>query len=104
MFYTATMEYRFKPEYFDQGCRLWRDMVLEDASGQEGFVRMQLLVSAPVALAVGTWETQAHAAAYMQTGVFKRLKERLSPWLNGEPAPRVWELFCFVEKTDKGYA
>jgi hypothetical protein len=42
--YTATMQYHFTAESFDQACT------------QKGFVRMQFLTTRPKALAIGTWD------------------------------------------------
>jgi hypothetical protein len=98
--YTATMEYRFKAEDFDTACRIWEAIVFKAAASQEGFIRMQLLVAPPAALAVGTWKTRENAMSFMETGVFKTLLDQLAPYLDGEPRPRVWDLLHFAEKQD----
>ena len=98
--YTATMEYRFKADHFDSACRLWEEIVLKAALKREGFIRMQFLVASPSALAVGTWKTREDAMAFMETGVFRTLKDKLGPYLDGEPQPKIWDLLHFAEKQD----
>ena len=71
--YTATMLYHFKEDSFDKACEIWKNEVMEHARSQPGFIRMQFLVARPNALALGTWEDNAHARRFMETGVFKRL-------------------------------
>ncbi len=90
--YTATMMYAFKEEAFDQACEIWRDEVLEHARTQKGFIRMQFLTARPKALAIGTWEDNVHARAFMQTGVFKRLMGRLQQLVSEQPEQTIWDL------------
>ena len=45
-------------------------------------------------MAVGTWEAKEHAEAFMRTGVFKVLMEKLKPYLDSDPVPRVWSQEC----------
>lgn len=96
--YTATMLYRFKEESFEEACEIWKNEVMEHARSQPGFVRMQFLVARPNALAIGTWEEHAHARKFMETGVFKRLLDRLSSLVVANPEQRIWELKYFVQK------
>ncbi len=95
--YTATMNYLFKKESFDGACELWEQKVLGLAAAQPGFVRMQLLVRPPEAMAIGTWEDESYAQAFMQTGVFKDLMETLQPYLETDPKARIWNLLYFKE-------
>jgi quinol monooxygenase YgiN len=95
--YTATVLYEFKEERFGEACRIWETSVLELARRQEGFVRMQFLTASPRALAIGTWRNSSYAQAFMQTGVFKDLLEKLKPMLVGEPRPQIWDLACFAQ-------
>lgn len=95
--YTATMEYTFRPEAFDQACQIWREVVLDAAARQPGFVRMQFLTSQPGALAIGTWQDKASAEAFMRTGVFKVLMDRIESLCAARPQPRTWELAWFRE-------
>lgn len=96
--YTATMHYSFVEENFNQACEIWKDQVLDLATRQPGFVRMQLLVASPQALAIGTWESKSHAEAFMHTGVFKKLMVDLEPLCTAPPQPKIWDLACFSEK------
>ncbi|HTP58484.1 MAG TPA: hypothetical protein VMM82_06165 [Spirochaetia bacterium] len=96
--YTATMLYRFKEESFDQACEIWKDEIMEHARAQAGFIRMQLLVARPSALALGTWEDAADARRFMETGVFKRLLSRLSSLVASPPEQTIWDLKYFAEK------
>lgn len=97
--YTATMTYRFKEEGFDRACKLWEQKILKLAAAQPGFVRMQFLVSPPEAVAIGTWEDESYAQAFMRTGVFKGLMESLRPHIDGDPRSKVWNLLYFKEAT-----
>jgi quinol monooxygenase YgiN len=96
--YTATMLYHFKDEAFDSACEIWRSQVIEHAKAQPGFVRMQLLVARPKALAVGTWKDNTHARTFMETGVFKRLMAQLQGSISQQPEQSIWDLKYFEEK------
>jgi len=95
--YTATMKYVFKPDGFKEGCRLWKEMVLEKAARAAGMVRMQLLEAEPAALAVGTWKEKSYAEAFMQTGVFRDLMLKLEPLLAQQPQPEHWKMTEYRE-------
>ena len=97
--YTATMIYKFKADGFDKACELWEKKVLDLASRQPGFVRMQFLVNSPEAMAIGTWEDESNARAFMETGVFKDLMEVLKPYVDGDPKARIWDLLYFKDAT-----
>ncbi len=96
--YTATMLYRFKEESFDEACEIWKSEVMEHARAQPGFIRMQLLVARPAAMALGTWEDTSYARRFMETGVFKRLLARLSSMVASSPEQTIWDLRYFAEK------
>lgn len=89
--FTAIMDYEFLPDKFDDACRAWQEIVPEAAEGREGLVSLQLLAAAPRARAIGTWEEKRFAEAFMATAIFKRLKERLEPFLVRRPEPTTWE-------------
>ncbi len=92
------MEYQFKPEQVALGCQIWRETVLEAARNRKGFVRMQLFSqTSGNVLAMGTWESKGNAEAFMQTGVFVTLKEKLSPLMLKEPQQRLWNLEGFAD-------
>ena len=94
--YTATMLYAFKDEAFDQACEIWRDEILEHAKAQKGFVRMQFLAARPKAMAIGTWERNDDARAFMETGVFKRLMGKLQTLVSEQPQQTIWDLRYFA--------
>jgi quinol monooxygenase YgiN len=96
--YTATMLYHFKDDSFDSACETWKNEIIEHAKAQPGFIRMQLLVARPKALAIGTWEDNAHARRFMETGVFKRLIAKLQGAMTEQPQQSIWELRYFEEK------
>ncbi len=96
--YTATMVYSFKEPSFDAACEIWKNEILEHARSQPGFVRMQLLAARPRAMAIGTWESNQAARAFMETGVFKQLMSRLQPMIDGQPQQTIWELRYYVQK------
>ena len=96
--YTATMLYTFKDESFDAACEIWDKEILEHAKGQPGFVRMQLLTARPKAMAIGTWQDNANARAFMETGVFKNLVAKLQGMMSGQPQQTIWDLRYFTEK------
>jgi hypothetical protein len=91
------MKYVFKPEGFEEGCRLWKELILDRAAHAEGMVRMQFFKAAPSALAVGTWKKKAYAEAFMQTGVFRELKQKIAYLLAEEPQSGHWELAEYCE-------
>ena len=97
--YTATMHYKFKSENLDEACTLWEKEIFAQAGKQKGCVRMQFLVDhkKSEAMAVGTWEKPEFAAAFMRTGVFKNLLEKIRPFLVEDPLPHVWELRFYEE-------
>jgi len=96
--YTATMLYHFTDDSFDSACETWKNEIIAHARVQPGFVRMQFLVARPKALAIGTWEDNAHARAFMETGVFTRLMARLQGALKEQPQQSIWDLKYFEEK------
>ena len=96
--YTATMQYQFKEEAFDQACEIWKGEILEQAKTHEGFVRMQFLTARPKALAIGTWEDNQHARAFMETGAFKTLMAKLKPLVDGQPQQAIWDLKYYASK------
>ena len=91
------MHYKFKPENLEEACLLWEKEILVHARNQKGCVRMQLLADRKKseAMAIGTWEKPEYAAAFMQTGIFKKLLDRIRPFLVEDPVPHVWELLFF---------
>lgn len=102
MMYTATMNYEFKEECFDQACGIWKDLVITSAQIHPGFVRMQFLSAKPKAMAIGTWESDEFAHKFMETGVFKKLMEKLESMVEEKPVPHKWELLYFAEKQQQG--
>ena len=99
--YTATMVYQFKEESFDQACEIWKSEILDHAQSQRGFVRMQFLAARPQAMAIGTWEDNLHARAFMETGAFKKLMERLQTMIEGQPRQSIWDLKYFASRPSK---
>lgn len=93
--YTATMRYTVKEEFFEEVCGIWKESILSKAEAAPGLVRMQFLTARPQALAIGTWKDKKDAAAFMQTGVFKKLMERIEPLLVSRPESEQWELLHF---------
>ena len=96
--YTATMLYRFKDDSFETACEIWKTQVMEHAKSQPGFVRMQFLTAKPQAMAIGTWEDNADARRFMETGVFKGLMAQLQDHVTGQPQQTIWDLRYFSEK------
>jgi len=96
--YTATMTYNFRPGSFEEGCKVWEEEVFNLAKEQPGFIRMQLLVKPPQALAMGTWSSNSCARKFMETGVFKRLMARLETMVVSRPEQTIWDLKLFAEK------
>ena len=95
--FTATMIYEFKKRDFEKGCNFWQEEIFKYASTQRGFVRMQFLVNAPKAMAIGTWHNKTCAKDFLATGVFKRLLDKIKPLLVGLPSQSTWELLYFEE-------
>lgn len=97
--YTAIVRYRFRPEALQEAVAIWETDVLSQISRQPGFVRVQLYLREEQGemMAVGTWEAQANAQAFMQTGVFKRLTEAYAGMLREAPEQGPWEMKHFIE-------
>ena len=90
--YVATMEYVLTPGTDPrEAAAIWAGVAAEPARGREGLVRLQLLFRPGSLLAIGTWKEKIFAEAFMKTGVFITLKDRLGRFLAAEPLPRVWE-------------
>jgi len=100
--YTATMMYHFKDEAFDLACEVWKNEILDHARSQKGFVRMQFLTARPKALAIGTWEDNRYARAFMEMGVFKRLMGRLQAMVAEQPQQTIWDLKYFASRSSQG--
>ena len=94
--YTATMLYHFKDEAFDLACEIWKSEILDLAKSQKGFVKMQFLTARPKAMAMGTWEDNLNARAFMETGVFKKLMGRLATMVTEQPQQTIWDLKYFA--------
>lgn len=72
--YTAIMMYHFKPERLVEAFALWRDGVANRITLQPGFIAVQFFHEpGGKAIAIGQWESQSHAEAFMRTGVFADL-------------------------------
>jgi len=96
--YTATMLYHFRDDAFDTACEIWNGQILQHARTQPGFVRMQLLTARPKAMAIGTWEHNTNARAFMETGVFKQLMGKLEGMVVEQPQQTIWELKYFASR------
>lgn len=96
--YTATAHYQFKDNAIDEAALIWKEEILDLAKHQPGFVRMQFLVQGCDALAIGNWESQKDAQAFMQTGIFVQLKKRLEALSKREPIVTHWQLKYFEQK------
>lgn len=95
--HVATMDYALAPTSVPgEAARIWQEVVAGAARNQPGLIRLQLYSRPGALLAVGTWESKDHAEAFMRTGVFQVLKERLAPQLAGEPVPRLWTQETFL--------
>lgn len=94
--YKATMLYDFHPECFQKACELWEQIVFQKAVKQPGLVQMLLLANNPSALAIGIWENQSQAMAFMETGVFKDFIAASKEMIRQDPIPSQWKvLSCF---------
>lgn len=72
--YTAIMHYQFHPHHLEAGVKLWLDQVADTIVQQPGFISVQFFHEpSGKAIAIGQWEGQAYAEAYMATGVFAQL-------------------------------
>lgn len=100
--YTATMLYQFKDEDFDHACQIWKNEVLEHAKTQKGFIRMLFLTAQPKALAIGTWEDNRHARAFMETGAFKTLMSKLQGIVVRQPEQAIWDLKYYASAMGGG--
>ena len=95
--FTATMIFTFKADEYDKGCSLWREMIPDLAIKQRGCIRIQFLQAPPRAMAIGTWEGEEYATAFMKTGIFDRLLSALSVSLERPPEGTVWDTTVSME-------
>lgn len=90
--YTAMVTYTFRPEALEEGVAIWEAEVLSRVQAQPGFRGVQLYTRADGAmLAVGSWNRQEDAQAFMRTGVFKDLTARLAPLMTQPPDQGPWD-------------
>jgi len=97
--YTATRTYHFRDDTFNLACEIWKNEILDHAKSQRGFVQMMFLTARPKAMAIGIWEDNLHARAFMETGVFKKLMGRLQALVAEQPLQTVWELKYFESRS-----
>ncbi len=96
MMFTTTMNYSIKPERQEDFCTYWNEEVLSPAKGQPGLVRMMLLESNTVVMALGVWKDRSYAEDFMKTGVFKDLMAHIADWLTEDPKPLTWDMNYFI--------
>ena len=89
--YIATMVYEFKADCFADGVRAWEEEVFLEAKGREGLQRMELCTHEPKMFAIGHWRSPEDAQAFMATGVFARLTQRIEAMLTHRPEPDMWQ-------------
>lgn len=56
------------------------------------------LTARPRALAIGTWEDNRDARAFMETGAFKTLMGKLQAVVVGQPEQAIWNLKYYASK------
>ena len=94
--YVAVMRYHFREESLERACSIWKEAVLERATGREGFVRAFIMTgTGRKALAVGMWEEKRHADEFMKTGVFKELLNDFTDMMVANSEHEAYEMkFC----------
>ncbi|HOI63331.1 MAG TPA: hypothetical protein PLM80_06280 [Mesotoga sp.] len=94
--YVAVMRYHFREESLERACSIWKEAVLERATGREGFVRAFIMTgTGGKALAVGMWEEKRHADEFMKTGVFKELLNDFTDMMVANSEHEAYEMkFC----------
>jgi len=97
--YNAFVFYRFKPEKLEEAKNIWQQGILGKIKEQPGFIRVQFYSKENgQAIALGSWETQEHAQAFMRTGVFADIKDSFGECLLEAPNPEEFKLDYFIEK------
>lgn len=95
--YTAIVRYFFEPSAMEEAIVLWEAEVLSKVQAQPGFAGVQLYAGPEgEVLAIGSWEAQEYAQAFMRTGVFKDLTERLAPLMTRNPEMGPWDQRHFI--------
>lgn len=44
--YATVMQYKFKPEKFEEASKIWHEVVFERAMNQRGYIRLQFYTQA----------------------------------------------------------
>ncbi len=93
--FASTMRYKFKEGSGAKGAQIWNEVVFDIGMEQEGVVSLQLLTKDDEALAIGIWKDEKYAQAFMKTGVFIDLLNKLDAILNEKPRAERWEAKAF---------
>lgn len=97
--HNAIMTYHFKPERLEEAITIWQSGVANHIIKQPGFIRVQFYTEASgTAIAIGSWESQAHADAFMKTGVFANLLEAFGACMAQPPRGGQYDLVYFEEQ------
>jgi hypothetical protein len=97
--YVAVMRYHFREESLERACEIWKEAVLERATGREGFIRAFIMTgTGGKALAVGMWEDKRYADEFMKTGVFKELLSDFTDMMVANPEHEAYEMKFSSEK------
>ena len=96
--YVTTVDYEVRPDACREACRLWTETVVEAARERPGFIKLELLSREGHLLAIASWEHRDFARAFLETGIFQTLTERLKPYLLRDPLPQEWHPEVFLER------
>lgn len=100
--YNAMMTYHFKPEFVKEGIAKWKKDIATIICDQPGFIRVQLYSNSNgTVVAIGSWNEQANAEAFMRKGVFSTLLKDLDEMMVQLPQGTNYHLDVFEEATKK---
>jgi quinol monooxygenase YgiN len=94
--FSTSMRYKFKPGKAEEAAEIWKNTIFNPAIVREGIVALEFMINEhDEALAIGIWEKQEFAQAFMQTGIFKTLLQDLDEFLLEQPEGEHWTLTAF---------
>ena len=94
--FATSVRYKFKPGTVEKAVELWKKSVFEPGLEQEGVVALEFMTKDnDEALAVGIWQEEKYAQAFMKTGIFIDILATFEDLLIEMPQPERWNLSAF---------
>jgi quinol monooxygenase YgiN len=90
----------FKPEKLEELKKFYNEVAMPTLKQQKGNLECRLLEpkdSKDDYISMTTWESQADADAYHNTGVYKGLVDQVRPYFSKEPVLKVYHSEAVLE-------